>query len=55
LELFKSGDMTQVSDKGSNSSGGQKTRITIARAVYSDSDIPYLSLILFQHFICGFI
>ena len=31
--------MTQVSDKGSNLSGGQKTRITIARAVYSDSDI----------------
>ena len=39
LELFKSGDMTQVSDKGSNLSGGQKTRITIARAVYSNSDI----------------
>ena len=39
FELFKSGDMTQVSDKGSNLSGGQKTRITIARAVYSDSDI----------------
>ena len=39
LELFKSGDMTQVSDKGSNLSGGQKTRITIARAVYSDADI----------------
>ena len=31
--------MTQISDKGSNLSGGQKTRITIARAVYSDSDI----------------
>ena len=39
FELFKSGDMTQVSDKGSNLSGGQKTRITIARAVYSDADI----------------
>ena len=39
LELFKSGDRIQVSDKGSNLSGGQKTRITIARAVYSDSDI----------------
>jgi ABC-type multidrug transport system fused ATPase/permease subunit len=39
FELFKSGDMTQISDKGSNLSGGQKTRITIARAVYSDSDI----------------
>ena len=39
LELFKSGDMTQVSDKGSNLSGGQKIRITIARAVYSNADI----------------
>ena len=39
FELFKSGDKTQVSDKGSNLSGGQKARINIARAVYSDSDI----------------
>ena len=39
FELFKQGDLTQVSDKGANLSGGQKTRITIARAVYSDSDI----------------
>ena len=39
FELFKQGDLTQVSDKGGNLSGGQKTRITIARAVYSDSDI----------------
>ena len=28
-----------ISDKGANLSGGQKTRINIARAVYSDSDI----------------
>ena len=39
FELFKLGDMTPVSDKGANLSGGQKTRINIARAVYSDSDI----------------
>ena len=39
FELFKLGDLTQVSDKGANLSGGQKTRINIARAVYSDSDI----------------
>ena len=31
--------MTQINDKGSNLSRGQKTRITIARAIYSDSDI----------------
>ena len=39
FDLFKQGDLTQVSDKGANLSGGQKTRINIARAVYSDSDI----------------
>ena len=39
FDLFKNGDMTLVSDKGANLSGGQKTRINIARAVYSDSDI----------------
>ena len=39
FDLFKYGDLTLVSDKGANLSGGQKTRINIARAVYSDSDI----------------
>ena len=39
FELFKHGDLTLVSDKGANLSGGQKTRINIARAVYADSDI----------------
>ena len=41
FDLFKQGDLTQVSDKGANLSGGQKTRINIARAVYSDSDIYF--------------
>ena len=39
FDLFKHGDLTMISDKGANLSGGQKTRINIARAVYSDSDI----------------
>ena len=39
FDLFKSGDLTQISDKGNNLSGGQKARITIARAVYTDADI----------------
>ena len=39
FELLKQGDLTVLSDKGDNLSGGQKTRITIARAIYSDSDI----------------
>ena len=39
FDLFKHGDLTMISDKGANLSGGQKIRINIARAVYSDSDI----------------
>ena len=39
FELLKSGDLTQISDKGNNLSGGQKSRITIARAVYTNADI----------------
>ena len=39
FELLQLGDLTPISDKGDNLSGGQKTRLTIARAVYSDADI----------------
>ena len=39
FELLKLGDLTPLSDKGDNLSGGQKARLTIARAVYSDADI----------------
>lgn len=31
--------MTEIGEKGINLSGGQKARICLARAVYSDSDI----------------
>ena len=49
FELLKEGDFTIISDKGDNLSGGQKTRITIARAAYTDADIylfddPFSSL-----------
>ena len=33
------GDFTEIGEKGVNLSGGQKIRISIARAVYSNSDI----------------
>ena len=39
FELLQHGDLTSISDKGDNLSGGQKARISIARAVYSDADI----------------
>ena len=39
LTIFGAGDMTEISEKGMNLSGGQKARISMARAVYSDKDI----------------
>ncbi|KAF8956143.1 P-loop containing nucleoside triphosphate hydrolase protein [Flammula alnicola] len=39
LELFKAGDHTEVGEKGLTLSGGQKARITLARAVYSSAEI----------------
>ena len=42
LEILKGGDMTEIGEKGINLSGGQKARISIARALYSDSDIYLL-------------
>jgi len=39
LEALPGGDQTELGDKGLNVSGGQKQRISIARAVYSRSDV----------------
>lgn len=39
LKILENGDLTQLGDKGVNLSGGQKIRLSIARAMYSDSDI----------------
>ncbi|KDO25419.1 hypothetical protein SPRG_09361 [Saprolegnia parasitica CBS 223.65] len=39
LTLFAAGDRTEIGSKGVNVSGGQKARIALARACYSDADI----------------
>ncbi|EAR91416.2 ABC transporter family protein (macronuclear) [Tetrahymena thermophila SB210] len=39
IQLFINQDLTQIGERGSNLSGGQKARISLARAIYSQSDI----------------
>lgn len=42
LDMMKDGDETVVGDKGFTLSGGQRARIALARAVYSQTDIILL-------------
>uniref|UniRef100_H3DQA7 ATP binding cassette subfamily C member 4 (PEL blood group) n=1 Tax=Tetraodon nigroviridis TaxID=99883 RepID=H3DQA7_TETNG len=42
VELLPGGDLTVVGDRGANLSGGQKARVSLARAVYQDADIYLL-------------
>ncbi|KAE9407351.1 P-loop containing nucleoside triphosphate hydrolase protein [Gymnopus androsaceus JB14] len=46
LELFEAGDETEVGEKGLTLSGGQKARLTLARAVYSNAKILLLDDVL---------
>jgi ABC-type multidrug transport system fused ATPase/permease subunit len=46
LSLFDAGDKTEVGEKGLTLSGGQKARITLARAVYSSAQTLLLDDIL---------
>ncbi|KAJ3931939.1 MAG: hypothetical protein NXY57DRAFT_961301 [Lentinula lateritia] len=46
LLLFEAGDQTEVGEKGLTLSGGQKARVTLARAVYSRAGIILLDDVL---------
>lgn len=42
IKILDKGENTMIGEKGVNLSGGQKARISIARAIYSNSDILLL-------------
>jgi ABC-type multidrug transport system fused ATPase/permease subunit len=42
LEILPKGDLTEIGEKGINLSGGQKARVGLARALYSNRDIYLL-------------
>ncbi|KAF9472565.1 multidrug resistance-associated ABC transporter [Pholiota conissans] len=42
LEMLPNGEDTEIGEKGINLSGGQKARVSLARAAYSNSDIVLL-------------
>ncbi|CAH0491864.1 unnamed protein product [Peronospora farinosa] len=46
LATLPGGDLTEIGEKGINLSGGQRTRVALARAVYQDADIYLLDDIL---------
>ncbi|OQS03568.1 ATP-binding Cassette (ABC) Superfamily, partial [Thraustotheca clavata] len=46
LRALPGNDLTEIGEKGINLSGGQRTRVALARAVYQDADIYLLDDIL---------
>ena len=39
LAIMPAGDLTEIGEKGINLSGGQKARVSLARAVYQEADV----------------
>ncbi|KAK9466533.1 P-loop containing nucleoside triphosphate hydrolase protein [Lipomyces arxii] len=46
LKVLPDGDQTEIGERGINISGGQKSRITLARAAYYDAEIVLLDDVL---------
>ncbi|VDK19927.1 unnamed protein product [Anisakis simplex] len=42
IDSLQNGDLTEIGEKGINLSGGQKARVSLARAVYQDCDLYLL-------------
>ncbi|WVQ79183.1 hypothetical protein IAT38_001279 [Cryptococcus sp. DSM 104549] len=46
LQILEDGDQTEIGEKGLNLSGGQKARVSLARAVYSRASVLFLDDVL---------
>ena len=46
LEMLPGGDMAEIGERGLNLSGGQKARVSLARAVYCRPDVVLLDDVL---------
>ncbi|WVQ74986.1 hypothetical protein IAR50_004594 [Cryptococcus sp. DSM 104548] len=46
LEILEDGDETEIGEKGLNLSGGQKARVSLARAIYSRAGVLFLDDVL---------
>ena len=66
LKIIKGGNNAEIGEKGINLSGGQKIRLTIARAVYNEAEIyifddplsaldAYVGMNLFKEVFCNYL
>lgn len=46
MEMLPGGDLAEIGEKGLNLSGGQKARVSLARAVYCRPDVVLLDDVL---------